>query len=88
MFKKYDRNMNGFLEINEYINCLKECGVDLTEYEIITLSMSSDINGDGRIDYEEFMKHFPEYLRMVRFHRTLQDQYTSFKAEPAAKKKV
>jgi Ca2+-binding EF-hand superfamily protein len=58
MFKKYDRNQNGFLEIHEYIQCLKEEATELTEMEIITLGLSADINGDGRIDYEEFMKHF------------------------------
>ena len=58
LFKKYDRNQNGFLEINEYIQCMKDSEVKLTEPEIITLGLSADINGDGRIDYEEFMKHF------------------------------
>ncbi len=67
MFKKYDRNQNGFLEIAEYIDCLMEGGVGLTKNEIITIGLTSDINGDGRIDYEEFMKHFSEALRQVRF---------------------
>ena len=42
--------------------------VDLTEQEIITLGMAADINNDGRIDYEEFMKHFLDILKMLRFH--------------------
>ena len=58
LFKKYDLNQNGFLEILEYIACLKENSVNLSEPEIITLALEADINGDGRIDYEEFMKHF------------------------------
>jgi Ca2+-binding EF-hand superfamily protein len=58
IFKKYDRNQNGFLEINEYIECLKESQVNLSEPEIVTLGLAADINGDERIDYEEFMKHF------------------------------
>jgi Ca2+-binding EF-hand superfamily protein len=37
---------------------LRESQIDLTEQEIITVGLSADINGDGRIDYEEFMKHF------------------------------
>jgi Ca2+-binding EF-hand superfamily protein len=57
-FKKYDRNENGFLEIHEYIQCLKDSKINLTEAEIITLGLSADVNGDERIDYEEFMKHF------------------------------
>lgn len=30
LFKKYDRNQNGFLEINEYIACLKDANVNLS----------------------------------------------------------
>ena len=31
MFKKYDKNLNGVLEIDEYIECLKDQDIDLTE---------------------------------------------------------
>lgn len=44
MFKKYDKNMNGTLEINEYMECLRDLknhdeigdlsGFDLSEGEI------------------------------------------------------
>lgn len=37
---------------------MRENQLDLEDHEIITLGLSADINGDGRIDYEEFMKHF------------------------------
>lgn len=67
LFKKFDRNQNGFLEINEYIECLKESHVNLTEAEIVTLGLAADVNGDERIDYEEFMKHFQDCLKIVRF---------------------
>jgi Ca2+-binding EF-hand superfamily protein len=78
LFKKYDRNQNGFLEIHEYIQCLKDAKINLSDSEIITLGMSSDVNGDERIDYEEFMKHFQDCLRMVRFQGTLQRTYNEF----------
>ena len=67
LFKKYDRNQNGYLEIHEYIQCLKDSSINLTESEIVTLAIGSDINGDERIDYEEFMKHFQDCLKMLRF---------------------
>lgn len=67
LFKKYDRNQNGFLEISEYIQCLKDAHTQLSEAEIVTLGLTADVNGDERIDYEEFMKHFSDCLRMVRF---------------------
>ena len=71
LFKKYDRNQNGFLEINEYIECLKESQVNLSVPEIVTLGLAADVNGDERIDYEEFMKHFQDCLKMVRFQNDL-----------------
>jgi len=81
LFRKYDRHQNGFLEINEYVQCLREGNLGLTEQEIISLSISADINGDGRIDYEEFMKHFTDMLRMVRIQNSLQEAYNLYKSQ-------
>jgi hypothetical protein len=50
----------------------------LTEAEIITLGLSADINGDGRIDYEEFMKHFQDCLKLIRLQSTLQEAYSLY----------
>jgi len=81
IFKKYDRNQNGFLEIHEYIQCLKDSGINLSEAEIVTLAMCSDINGDERIDFEEFMIHFQDFLKMVRFQNTLHAAYLEYVAK-------
>ena len=68
-FKKYDRNQNGLLEFSEYTQCLSECeGLDLTKQEIITSALSADLNCDGHIDFEEFMKHFTDILNMLHFN--------------------
>ena len=75
-FKKYDRNMNGTLEFAEYTQCLSECpNLNLSKSEIVTLAMAADLNGDGRIDFEEFMKHYTDFLDMIEFNRDLSDQY-------------
>lgn len=41
---------------------------DLKKSEIITMAMSADMNGDGNIDFEEFMKHFSDVLNMIEFN--------------------
>lgn len=50
-FKKYDRNQNGTLDFYEYTKCLEECGMGFTKNEIITMTLSADLNGDGEIDF-------------------------------------
>jgi Ca2+-binding EF-hand superfamily protein len=72
-FKKYDRNMNGTLSFSEYSQCLAECpGLDLTKQEIVTASLAADVNCDGCIDFEEFMKHFSDILNLMNFNQQLQ----------------
>ena len=71
LFKQYDLNMNGFLELDEYIECLKSQELNLTNEEVITMSLMADTNGDGKIDYEEFMKHFRDVLDLTRFQKLL-----------------
>ena len=75
-FKKYDRNMNGFLEFPEYTQCLAESpDIDLTKQEIVSLAMSADLNGDGKIDFEEFTKHFASFLDMLEFNKEMSTRY-------------
>ena len=71
-FKKYDRNMNGTLDFTEYTQCLSECpDVDLSKQEIITIAMAADLNGDGEVDFEEFMKHFPTVLNLIAYNKSM-----------------
>jgi hypothetical protein len=75
-FKKYDRNMNGSLDFSEYTKCLNESpNIDLSKQEIITVAMAADINGDGVIDFEEFMKHFSDILNMIQFQKELKETF-------------
>ena len=87
-FKKYDRNMNGTLEFSEYTQCLAEQpNIDLTKSEIVTLAMSADLNGDGKIDFEEFMKHYSDFLNMIEFNNQLSEQYHNVLQSEALKNK-
>lgn len=41
----------------------------------MTLALSADVDGTGRIDYQEFMKHFKSALFWVKFNNELQAMY-------------
>lgn len=71
-FKKYDRNSKGVLEFSLFCKCLEESTViKLTRQEALALSLAANVNGDGDIDYEEFMKHFTDTLNMFNMHHQL-----------------
>lgn len=37
--------------------------------------MAADLNGDGEVDFEEFMKHFPTVLNLIQYNKTMQDKF-------------
>ena len=52
----------------------------------MTLTLSADIDGTGRIDYQEFMKYFKSSLFWVKFNNALQSRRDEGQVgnEPAA----
>lgn len=49
--------------------------------------MSADLNGDGKIDFEEFMKHYTDFLDMIQFNNHLSDHYQNLIQAEALKGK-
>lgn len=75
-FRSFDIDYNGFLEWHEYQQCLtKLAELELSAEEVISLNLLADIDGDGRIDYQEFMKHFEDLVYMIKHHNALQAFY-------------
>jgi hypothetical protein len=75
-FRDIDIDRNGFLEWHEYQSCLNFLtDLKLTDEEALTLNLLADLNGDGRIDYSDFMKHFEAIVYLIKFHNELQAHY-------------
>ena len=53
------------------MTCLDECGLPMNQAEKITMTLAADLNGDGEIDFQEFIKHFCDALNMMSFERKL-----------------
>lgn len=76
VFRDFDENDKGFLEPLEFVECLQMFPpLGLSESEIHTIALSADIDGTGRIDYQEFMKYFKDSLFWTKFNNELQAQY-------------
>ncbi|XP_040154875.1 calmodulin-beta-like [Anopheles arabiensis] len=54
-FKVFDRNGDGFLSVDELSDVMQNFGERLTQRELEDLLAEADIDGDGRINYEEFV---------------------------------
>jgi hypothetical protein len=75
-FRLMDIDRNGFLEWHEYQHCLVNfMDLQLPTEEALTVNLLADLNGNGRIDYQEFMKHFKEIVYLIKFNNELQAHY-------------
>ena len=55
-FVKFDKNKDGFISTKEFKKCLETTTkTKLTAEQIEKIMRNSDKNGDGRIDYDEFI---------------------------------
>lgn len=55
-FKVFDRDGNGKISAHELRYVILSSGEDLTEQDIQEMVQEADIDGDGFIDYQEFVK--------------------------------
>lgn len=54
-FKQFDRNGDGSIDRSELTNALMNTGGNFTKQEIDVIFTAADIDGNGEIDYEEFI---------------------------------
>ncbi|XP_064622651.1 uncharacterized protein LOC135484884 [Lineus longissimus] len=55
-FKVFDKDQNGFISVAELRHVMTNLGEKLTVEEVEEMVREADIDGDGTIDYEEFVR--------------------------------
>merc|ERR1711967_137075 len=55
-FKVFDRQGNGFISAAEIRHVMTNLGEKLTDEEVDEMIREADVDGDGQINYEEFVK--------------------------------
>jgi glycerol-3-phosphate dehydrogenase len=74
LFHSFDVNKSGYISYDELRLCMKHFGIPFnSEKEALTAFNAIDKNGDGKIDYNEFMRWWKRLKR--RETRTLSDVY-------------
>lgn len=55
-FKVFDQDGNGYISARELRTVMASLGRKLTDEEVDDIIREVDLDGDGQIDYEEFLK--------------------------------
>ena len=55
-FKVFDRDGNGFISATELRHVMANSGEKLTDEEVDGMICEADVDGDGQINYEEFVR--------------------------------
>merc|ERR1711893_96789 len=60
-FKIFDKNRNGYIEAKELKSVTTTLGEKLSEAEFLEFWAEADVNNDGKLDYNEFIKMMTQY---------------------------
>ncbi|KAK7258704.1 hypothetical protein RIF29_24286 [Crotalaria pallida] len=55
-FRVFDKDQDGYISPIELRSVMRSIGVKVTEEELEQMIKEADLNGDGLIDYEEFVR--------------------------------
>ncbi|KAM0946460.1 putative EF-hand domain-containing protein [Dioscorea sansibarensis] len=65
-FRVFDKDQNGFISIAELCHVMTNLGEKLTDEEVDEMIRDADVDGDGQINYEEFVK-----VMMAKWRRSI-----------------
>jgi Ca2+-binding EF-hand superfamily protein len=60
LLKSLDKNNDGFVDISEFSNGLKNLNIFVSKHEAHSLLRRFDVNGDGKISMEEFYNNLAQ----------------------------
>ncbi|CAA6667218.1 unnamed protein product [Spirodela intermedia] len=55
-FKVFDKDQNGFISASELRNVMINLGEKLTDEEVEQMIREADMDGDGQVNFEEFVR--------------------------------
>jgi len=55
-FDEFDKDGSGSISTNELVGVMRSIGQNPTEDEVLELILEADTNGDGTIDFQEFLE--------------------------------
>ena len=67
-FKVFDKDGNGFISAAELRHIMTNLGEKLSDEEVDEMIREADIDGDGQINYEEFVKVSTHTHTLTRSH--------------------
>ncbi|XP_006832892.2 calmodulin [Amborella trichopoda] len=65
-FRVFDKDQNGFISAAELRHVMTNLGEKLTDEEVDEMIREADVDGDGQINYEEFVKVMMAKRRMMQ----------------------
>lgn len=63
-FTVFDKNKDGFISVKELKDVMMNLGEKMTDDEFDDMIAEADIDGDGQIDYEEFIAMMTQNMKM------------------------
>lgn len=69
-FKKFDKNSDGFISVQEIIQVMNERGYKISDEEVRKIIKEFDVNADGFIDYDEFIRMKQSELKQYKILKT------------------
>ncbi len=82
-FRVFDKDQNGFISAAELRHVMTNLGEKLTDDEVDEMIREADVDGDGQINYEEFVKMMMAKWAAEFFSEVSRQQELHFYLDPA-----